>query len=140
MPPVGDIERRIGHHKISTQVWMLVTHEAVGRLFAQIEVDTTNGKVHRRQSPGSRVGFLSVDRNVAQFAAMGFNKPFRLHKHAAGAATSVVDLAVMGVEDSNQQFNNGGGSETDRHVCLQHWQTDLKNIHKPVPTNRGHDF
>ena len=75
---------------------------------AQVEVDAANGEVHRRQPPCGRVGFLPVDRDIAQLAAVRFDEFLGLHEHAAGAAAGVIDLAVVRGEDGDQCLDDGG--------------------------------
>ena len=106
MPPVADIERRVGQDEIRAQIGELVAPEGVIRLTAQVEVDAADCQVHRRQAPGGRVGFLAEDRHVADLAAMGLNELLALHEHAARAAAGVVDLAMVGAENGHQRFDD----------------------------------
>ncbi|MNC31424.1 hypothetical protein D3C81_798120 [compost metagenome] len=92
---------------------MLVTDKGVGRLAAEVEVNATDGQVHRRQTPGGWVGFLTIDGNITEFAAMGFDELFRLHKHTTGAAAGIIDLAMVRVKHSNQRFD-----DTSRRIEL----------------------
>ena len=107
VPPVADVERRVGQDEVSAQVGVLVLDEGVGRFAAQVEVDAANGQVHRGQAPGGGVGFLAVDGHVAQLAAVRFDEFFRLHKHAAGAAARVVHLALVRVQHGDQRVDDG---------------------------------
>ena len=75
---------------------------------AKVEVDAPNGKVHCCEPPGGRVGLLTVDRDIADCAAVRFDEFFRLHKHAAGAAAGVIDLTLMRGKHCNKGFNNTG--------------------------------
>ncbi len=61
MPPVADVERRVGQDEVGPQVGVLVPGEGVGGFSAQVEVDAANGQVHGRQAPSGGVGFLAVD-------------------------------------------------------------------------------
>ncbi|MCY1296253.1 hypothetical protein D9M70_456280 [compost metagenome] len=108
MPPVADIERRVGQHEVGAQITVLVADKGIRRLLAQVEVDPANRQIHRRQAPGGGVGFLAVDRHIAQLAAVGFDKFFRLHEHATAAAAGVVNLAVVRVEHRHQGFDDAG--------------------------------
>ena len=85
---------------------MLVAHKGVGGLLAEIEVDAANGEVHRRQPPCGGVGFLAIDRHVADLAAVRFDELFALHKHAARAAAGVIHLAVVRREHRNQGLDD----------------------------------
>jgi hypothetical protein len=109
VPPVADVERRVGEDEVGPQVRVLVAGEGVGGLFAQVEVDAADGEVHRRQPPGGGVGFLPVDGHVAQLAPVGLDEFFGLHEHAAGAAAGVVHLAVVGGEHGDQGLDDAGG-------------------------------
>src|SRR5690606_34302651 len=63
-PPVFDVERRVGHYEVGTQVWVLVVQEGVGVFLAEVEVDAPDGHVHGGQLPGGRVGLLAVHGDV----------------------------------------------------------------------------
>ncbi|MFM1909069.1 MAG: hypothetical protein RLZZ591_2746 [Pseudomonadota bacterium] len=67
-----------------------------------------DGQVHGRQAPGGGVGFLAVDTYIAQFAAVGFDELFRLHKHAAAATAGVVHLALVRGQHGHQCFDDAG--------------------------------
>ena len=109
VPPVADVEGRVGQAIVGPQVGVLVAGEGVGWLFAQVVVHAPNHQVHGRQAPGGGVGFLAVDGHIAQFAAVVFDELFRLHKHTARSAARVVNLAFAGREHGHQCFNNAGG-------------------------------
>src|SRR5690606_20719566 len=83
VPPVADAEWWVGEDEVSTQIWVLVAREGICGFFAQVEVNDANGEVHRRQAPGGWVGFLAVDRDVANLAAMGLDELLGLHEHPA---------------------------------------------------------
>ena len=70
VPPVADVERRVGEDEVSPQVRKLVAREGVGRLTAEVEVNAANRQIHRSEAPGGGVGLLPVDRHVAASAAM----------------------------------------------------------------------
>ena len=104
MPPVADIERRIGQNKVGAQVCVLVAHKTISGFFAQVEVDAANRQVHRGQAPSSGIGFLPVNGHITNLATVGFDKLFRLHKHATTTTAWVIDLAVVRVEHRHQGF------------------------------------
>lgn len=83
MPPVADIERRVGQHEVCTQVRVLIAGEGITVFAPEVVVHPLDGEVHRRQPPSGRVRLLTVDGDITQLAAMGFDKPLRLHEHAA---------------------------------------------------------
>ena len=62
---------------------MQVIVEGVGVVVADVAVNTTNSQVHLTQSPGGRVGLLSVYGNITDLAAMSLHKFLTLDKHAA---------------------------------------------------------
>jgi len=108
VPPVADVEGRVGEYEVGPQVGMLVAGEGVGGFLAQIEVDAAQGKVHGRQAPSGGVGFLAVDAHVAQLAAVGFDELFALHEHAARAAAGVIHLAMVRGEHRDQRLHDAG--------------------------------
>ncbi len=52
------------------------------------------------------VGFLAVDADVANLAAVGFDEFFRLHEHAAGTAAGIVDAAFLGSEHLDEEADD----------------------------------
>src|ERR1019366_7300868 len=56
-----------------------------------VGVDAANGQVHLGEPPGGVVALLTVDGDVADTAAVRLDEAFGLDKHAAGAATGVID-------------------------------------------------
>ena len=108
VPPVADVERRVGQDEVGAQVRVLVAGEGVAGFAAEVEVDAANGQVHGGQAPGGRVGFLAVDGDIADLAAVRFDELLGLHEHAAGAAAGVIDLAVVRGEDGDQRLDDAG--------------------------------
>ena len=53
------------------------------------------------------VGFLTIDADVADFAAMGFDELFALHEHAAGPATGVIDAPFIRGQQGDQHAHHG---------------------------------
>jgi hypothetical protein len=98
----------LARDEVGAQVRVLVAGEGVGGFAAEVEVDAADGEVHRREAPGRRVGFLTVDRHVAELAAVRLDELLGLHEHAAGAAAGVIDLAVVGGEDGDQGLDDRG--------------------------------
>jgi len=49
---------------------------------------------------------LTVDADVAELAAVGFDEFFRLHEHAAGTAAGVVNAAFVGGEHLDEQTDD----------------------------------
>src|SRR5438552_8021378 len=85
---------------------MEIAPEGVGLLFAQIGFDAADGKVHHGKAARGGVALLTVDADVAELAAVGFDEFFRLHEHAAGTATGVVNTAFVGSEHLNEETND----------------------------------
>ncbi|MNF95295.1 hypothetical protein D3C84_780400 [compost metagenome] len=110
VPPVADVERWVSQHKVSTQVAVLVTNKSIRRLAAEVEVDAADSQVHGRQTPGGRVGFLTIDRYIAELAAVGLDEFLRLNKHAPRAAAGVVDFAIVRVKYGHQGFDDAARS------------------------------
>ena len=108
VPPVADVEGRIGEDEVGAQVRVLVAHEGVGRFAPEVEVDAAYGEVHGGEAPGGRVGFLAVDGDIADLAAMRFDEFLGLHEHAAGAAAGVIDLALVRGEHGDQRLDDAG--------------------------------
>ena len=72
--PVRIIERRIGKDKVRSQIRMQIRSVRIRVLRAKVRFDTSQSKVHDRQSTCGRIAFLSVDTDVAQLATVGFNE------------------------------------------------------------------
>lgn len=106
--PVAVVERRVGQHIIGAEVRVLDGAKSVGVFLAKVRLDATQGEVHDSQSAGSRVALLTVDADIPDLAAVGFDEFFRLDEHAAGAASGIVDTALVGGEHFHQQTNNTG--------------------------------
>ena len=78
---------------------------------AEVEVDAADGHVHGGEAPGGGVGFLAVDREVAELAAVFLDKALALDEEAAGAHGGVVDAALVGLEHLDDQGDDGLRSE-----------------------------
>ena len=77
-------------------------------------IDTLNGKIEFRQTPGGLVGFLTVNRNqvggiqtytvgfLFVVVLMGSDELFALHEHAAGTAAGVENPAFVGFQHFDQ--------------------------------------
>src|SRR5438034_9578196 len=92
--------RRIFHDRV------VDAPEGVGLLFAEIGFDAADGEVHHGEAAGGGVALLTVDADVAEPAAVGFDEFFRLHEHAAGAAAGIVDAAFIGSEHLDEQSHD----------------------------------
>ena len=91
VPPFADVERRVGHHVVGSQVGVLVAGEGVGRFLAEIEVDAADGHVHRRESPSGGIALLPIDGEVAQLAAVLLDEALALDEEPAGAHGRIID-------------------------------------------------
>ncbi len=117
MPPVLDIEGRIGHDVIGPQVRVLVIQEAVGVLLAEVKIDAPDGHVHCGQLPGGGVALLAVDGDmlflfgclVVFFVGMGFDELVIGDKEATGAHGRIIDTAVVGFEHFDNQGDDAFG-------------------------------
>src|SRR5438445_9793495 len=85
---------------------MEIAPEGVGLLFAEIGFDAADRKVHHGEAARGGVALLTVDADVAEPAAMGFDEFFRLHKHAAGTAAGVVNAAFVGSEHLDEEAHD----------------------------------
>src|SRR5256886_8164161 len=85
---------------------MKIAPEGVGLLFAEIGFDPADGEVHHGEAARGGVALLTVDADVAELAAVGFDEFFRLHKHAAGTAAGIVDAAFVGSEYLDKKAHN----------------------------------
>ena len=111
VPPFLDVERGIGHDIVGTEVGVLVVGEAVGGLFAEVEVDAADGHVHGGEAPSGGVGFLAVDGEVAELAAVFLDEALALDEEAAGAHGGVVDAPLIGFEYLDDEGYDGLGGE-----------------------------
>jgi len=55
------------------------------------------------------VGFLAVDADVADPAAVGFNKLLRLDEHSTGTAAGVIYTAFIRSQHFNEELNHATG-------------------------------
>ena len=85
---------------------MEIVAEGVRMFGAKVGTESPNGQIHDGQPPCCGIGFLSVDGNVADTTAVFFDEFFRLNKHASGAATWVIDTALVRCEHFNKNANN----------------------------------
>jgi hypothetical protein len=107
--PIGVVEGRIGKDVVGLEVGVQVVVEAVGMFRAEVALDAANRQVHLRQPPGGVVGFLAVDRDVADAPAVGFDEALGLDEHPAGAATGVEGATFVGGEHRHEQPDDAVG-------------------------------
>src|SRR6266487_2409417 len=74
--PVGVVEGRIGEDEVGAEIGMEVVPEGVGLLFAEIGFDAADGEVHYGEVARGGVALLTVDADVAEVAAVGFDEFF----------------------------------------------------------------
>ena len=104
--PVFQVEWRICHNKICFQIGVLVVQKAVCILFAEIKSESADHHIHRRQTPGCRIGFLSIDGNSINSADMFTKESFALNKESAGTHCRVKDTPVIRFQNLHDQGNN----------------------------------
>src|SRR2546430_8922041 len=104
--PVRVVERRIGEDEVGAEIGMEIAPEGAGLLFAEIGFDAADGEVHHGEAARSGVALLTVDANVAEPAAVGFDEFFRLHEHAAGTAAGIVNAAFVGGEYRDEESHD----------------------------------
>ena len=104
--PVGVVEGRIGEHEVGAQIGMEIAPECVGLLFAEICFDAADGEVHHGEAARGGVAFLTVDADIAELAAVGFDEFFRLHEHAAGTAAGIVNAAFVRSEHLDEKTHD----------------------------------
>ena len=110
--PLFHVEGWIGHDEVGAQIGVPVVAEAVGRFFAEVEVDAADGHVHGGQAPGGGVGFLAVDGDVAQFAAVCPRRSVRFaRKNPPDPHGGVVDAALEGLQHFDDEGDDGLGGE-----------------------------
>src|SRR5947208_12265438 len=85
---------------------MEIAPEGVGLLFAEIGFDAADGEVHHGEAARSSIALLTVDADVAELAAVGFDEFFRLHEHAAGTAAGVVNATFVGSEHLDEETHD----------------------------------
>ncbi len=107
VPPFLDVEGGIGHDVVGAEVGVLVVGEAVGGFFAEVEVDAPDGHVHGGEAPGGGVGFLAVDGEVAELAAVFLDEFLALDEEAAGAHGGVVYATLEGLEHLDDEGDDG---------------------------------
>ena len=132
---VGIVEGRVGKDVVGAEVGMEIEAEGVGVLGAEVGLNAPDGEIHDGQPArggvalirllplqpypagllrSSKTGFpspffLTVDRDVAEPAAVGFHELLRLHEHAAGSAGGVVDAPLVRREHLDEQAHHAGG-------------------------------
>ncbi len=104
--PVGVVEGRIGEDEVGAEIGMEIAPEGVGLLFAEIGFDAADGEVHHGEAARGGVALLTVDADVAELAAVGFDEFFRLHEHAAGTAAGIVNAAFVGSEHLDEETHD----------------------------------
>src|SRR6266536_2127154 len=85
---------------------MEIAPEGVSLLFAEVGFDAADGEVHHGEAAGGGVALLTVDTDVAELAAVGFDEFFRLHEHAAGTAAGIVNAASIGSEHFDEKTHD----------------------------------
>ena len=108
LPPVAEVERRIGKNVICLQRRVLVIIECVGKDIAQVRIQATDGKVHVRHLPRIRVCLLTVDTNLAQVSLVALYKLGALYKHTAASAARVINSALVRLQNLYQRADNAG--------------------------------
>jgi len=61
---------------------------------------------HHGETARGGVAFLTVDADVAELAAVGFDEFFRLHEHATGTAARIVNAAFVGSEHLDEKTHD----------------------------------
>jgi hypothetical protein len=107
--PIGIVERRIGEDVIGAKIRMQIAAEGVGVFGAEVGFDAAQGEIHHGETAGGGIAFLSVNGNVAELAAVGFDEFLRLHEHAAGTAGGVVNASFVGREHFDEQPHDATG-------------------------------
>ena len=77
--PVTVVERGVGQYVVGFEVGMAVIVEGVAMV--NLCGDSTNGQVHLGQPPGGVVGFLTVDGDGVNPAAVGLDEPLAGDEH-----------------------------------------------------------
>src|SRR5438552_7062652 len=85
---------------------MEIAPEGVGLLFAEIGFDAADGEVHHGEAARGGVALLTVDADVAELAAVGFDEFFRLHEHAAGTAAGIVNATFVRSEHFDEETHD----------------------------------
>src|SRR5690606_14962325 len=93
--PVGIVKRWIREHVVGTQIWMEIATERVGVLWSQVCFDTAQSQIHQSQSARRGIAFLSIDADVTNLSAVGFDELLGLDEHAARTATRVVNPPLV---------------------------------------------
>ena len=68
---------------------MRILKERAAFVPGNVGFDAPDRKVHHCKAPGRVVGLLAVDRDVADFSAVGEHEPLRLYEHPARTAARV---------------------------------------------------
>ena len=85
---------------------MLVVAERVAPTFAQVGIQTADGKVHMGHLPGVGVELLTEDVDLAEVALMLLHKLGALDEHAARTAGWVVDTPLERLEHLDDGTHN----------------------------------
>ena len=114
--PVAVVKGRIGQDIVGLEIGVQVAVEAVGMFLAEVVLDLPYRQVHLGQPPGGVVGLLTEDADVglglatvAVAAGVGLHELDRLDKHAARAATGVIDPAFVRREHLDQHAHDAPG-------------------------------
>src|SRR5665213_3126065 len=85
---------------------MQVAMKGVSLFGSQVAVNSPNSEVHLGEPPGSVVGFLAIDADVADSSTMSLNKFLGLHEHAAGSAAWVIYASSVRREHLDEKPHN----------------------------------
>ena len=106
-----DIEGGVGHHVVEVAD-RVVEVLVVGVAFSDVAAEAVDGEVHLGE-PDSVAGLLlAVDRQfLAGVLTVAFDEVGGLDEHPACATSGVVDFAVEGFEDLDDEPDDRGGCE-----------------------------
>ena len=95
LSPAGKVEGRIRHNEICLELRVTVVEECVRAELSKVSFDTAYGEIHLCQLPSSRVGVVTIHRDVLDVPAVIFDELRGLNKHTARPAAGVVDTAIV---------------------------------------------
>ena len=94
--PFRDVEGWISEYKVGFQIRVAVVAESIALL--DLPLNTSDCKVHLGEAPGSVIGFLPIDGNVAfsssTIAVASLTRAYeiyRLNEHSRRATARVID-------------------------------------------------
>src|SRR5689334_9575933 len=88
--PIRVVEGWIREDEVKAEILELIFVKTAFVVPPDVRVDPAYGEVHLGETPGCVVRLLSVNCDVADASAVGFDEALGLDEHAAGTAARIV--------------------------------------------------